>query len=284
LSCGLRRGTDVLTVTRAQESTTARAYSTGDRIELRITSAGLVDATAYDAVLPSQTANSGKFLTTNGTTDSWATVPAVYGFQSMQSFTGSGSTGGTFTWTRPANIKKIKVYVVGGGGGSQNVSSNQQGTGGAGGLSIAVIDVSSISSVTVTIGAGGAGTDASGTRGGSGGTTSFGSYASATGGQGGISTTAPYDGGEGGVGTTTVTGAVLSALNIKGNGGGRSGGANCHPQGGGSFFGGGGVGAHDVSSTPNEGQHGLFGGGGGSSQYSAIINGGAGVVLVEEYA
>ncbi len=37
------RSTDVLTVVRAQESTTARAYSTGDRIELRITSAGLVD-------------------------------------------------------------------------------------------------------------------------------------------------------------------------------------------------------------------------------------------------
>jgi hypothetical protein len=38
------RSTDVLTVTRAQESTTARAFSTGDRIELRITAQGLVDA------------------------------------------------------------------------------------------------------------------------------------------------------------------------------------------------------------------------------------------------
>ena len=38
------RSTDVLTVTRAQESTTARAYSAGDRIELRITAQGLVDA------------------------------------------------------------------------------------------------------------------------------------------------------------------------------------------------------------------------------------------------
>lgn len=37
------RSTDVLTVTRAQESTTARAFSTGDRIELRITAQGLVD-------------------------------------------------------------------------------------------------------------------------------------------------------------------------------------------------------------------------------------------------
>ena len=37
------RSTDVLTVTRAQEGTTARAYSAGDRIELRVTAAGLTD-------------------------------------------------------------------------------------------------------------------------------------------------------------------------------------------------------------------------------------------------
>jgi hypothetical protein len=38
------RSTDVLTVVRGQESTTARAFSTGDRIELRVTAQGLVDA------------------------------------------------------------------------------------------------------------------------------------------------------------------------------------------------------------------------------------------------
>jgi hypothetical protein len=40
------RSTDVLTVVRAQESTTARAFSTGDRIELRITAQGIVDSGA----------------------------------------------------------------------------------------------------------------------------------------------------------------------------------------------------------------------------------------------
>jgi len=35
------RSSDVLTVTRGQESTTARAYAIGDRIELRVTAAGL---------------------------------------------------------------------------------------------------------------------------------------------------------------------------------------------------------------------------------------------------
>jgi hypothetical protein len=38
------RSTDVLTVVRAQEGTTARSYSTGDRIEIRITAATFVDA------------------------------------------------------------------------------------------------------------------------------------------------------------------------------------------------------------------------------------------------
>jgi hypothetical protein len=69
------RSSDVLTITRGQEGTTARAYSVGDRVELRVTAAGLVDSTDYDAVLPSQTGNSGEFLTTNGTTASWAALP-----------------------------------------------------------------------------------------------------------------------------------------------------------------------------------------------------------------
>ena len=38
------RSTDVLTVVRAQENTTARAYSTGDRIEIRLTAQTFVDA------------------------------------------------------------------------------------------------------------------------------------------------------------------------------------------------------------------------------------------------
>lgn len=38
------RSTDVLTVVRAQETTTARAYNTGDRIEIRITAATFLEA------------------------------------------------------------------------------------------------------------------------------------------------------------------------------------------------------------------------------------------------
>ena len=42
------RSTDVLTVTRAQESTSARAFSSGDRIELRVTAAGLSELATVD--------------------------------------------------------------------------------------------------------------------------------------------------------------------------------------------------------------------------------------------
>ena len=42
------RSTDVLTVVRAQESTTARAYTTGDRIEIRLTAQTFVDSAGVE--------------------------------------------------------------------------------------------------------------------------------------------------------------------------------------------------------------------------------------------
>lgn len=42
------RSTDVLTVVRAQETTTARAYSTGDRVEIRITAQTFLDASGIE--------------------------------------------------------------------------------------------------------------------------------------------------------------------------------------------------------------------------------------------
>jgi len=46
------RSTDVLTVVRGQESTTARAYSTGDRIEIRLTAQTFIDATTITSLEP----------------------------------------------------------------------------------------------------------------------------------------------------------------------------------------------------------------------------------------
>lgn len=77
------RSTDVLTVVRGQESTTARAYSSGDRIEIRLTAQTFLDASAP---YPSQTGNSGKFLKTNGTDVSWDVVtPAAVSDQANTS-------------------------------------------------------------------------------------------------------------------------------------------------------------------------------------------------------
>jgi len=66
------RSTDVLTVTRASESTTARAYASGDRIELRITAAGLVSLD-YDV----SGSTSGQLLTSTGTSSdpTWQDAP-----------------------------------------------------------------------------------------------------------------------------------------------------------------------------------------------------------------
>ncbi len=59
------RSTDVLTVTRAQESTTAQAFAIGDRIELRVTAGGLTDAAnPYDK----DTSSTGSFALPSGTT------------------------------------------------------------------------------------------------------------------------------------------------------------------------------------------------------------------------
>lgn len=69
--------------------------------------------------------------------------------KSIQTFTASG------TWTRPANVKKILIYCLGGGAGGNNgqVASYGGGGGSGGGIAIKLLDVSAIPSATVTIGA-----------------------------------------------------------------------------------------------------------------------------------
>ena len=69
---------------------------------------------------------------------------------STQSFTANG------TWTKPANITKIKVQLVGGGGGSADVtgSAGATGGGGGGGYCLSIFDVSNITTGAVVIGQG----------------------------------------------------------------------------------------------------------------------------------
>ena len=119
-------------------------------------------------------ANGGTGLT-SGTTDQFlkftgsttvasAAVETDSGLASQQVFTSSG------TWTKPTGITKVKVTVIGGGGGAFTATNTRGGGGGAGGTAIEIIDVSSVASVSVTVGAGGA---AGSTSGATGSTSSF---------------------------------------------------------------------------------------------------------------
>ena len=213
-------------------------------------------------------------------------IGKVFGFQSMQVFTASG------TWTKPTGITTIRVIVTGsgGGGGAGAADDNMGASGGAGGTAISVIDVTSNASETVTIGVVGGG-GASGNSGGGGGSSSFGSLVVATGGGGGnMSGTADYNMNAGGVGTTGQFLLHGGAGCTQGTGDAQAKGPT--PNGGSSYWGGGG---RSCNSRHNDialaGK--AFGSGGGAGHHYSggasrpnVIQGNdgcAGVVVVEEY-
>lgn len=72
------RVTDTLTVTRAQEGTTALSFAVGSVIRATLTKQAFEDYMASLSSIygvPSQTGNGGKVLFTNGTVTSWDAVP-----------------------------------------------------------------------------------------------------------------------------------------------------------------------------------------------------------------
>ena len=219
--------------------------------------------TIATARLGSGTASSSTFLRGDQTYAS-----AAGGLQSVQFFSSSG------TYTRPAGISKIRVYITGGGGaggnGDSGVFYSAAGSGGAGGTAIELIDASSMTTVAVTIGAGAI-------RGGANsGTSSFGSFCSAKGGGNGGNTNGP---------TNTLGGyAIGGDLNLYGQGGGGSFAPTTQTQGvfgGNSYWGGGAGGIYSQN-----GVNGAVGGGGsgGNVVGSGGGNGGSGLCYIEEYA
>ena len=122
------------------------------------------------------------------------------------------NTAGSFTWTKPAGLKSVIVFVGGAGGGGGSgarlaAATNRFGGGGGGGgaFNIQLLDASSLaSSIAVTVGAAGTGAAAvlvdstNGASGVTGGLSQFGSVQAAGGSGGGGGSTASGAGGNGG--------------------------------------------------------------------------------------
>ncbi|ENR0220476.1 hypothetical protein ACERX2_004450 [Enterobacter kobei] len=296
---------DVMTVLRAQEETTARAWSANDIAANMLTSGSLSFFAQNEspkftgaplAPTPSQADNSTKIATTAFVAGAITANPGR--LINVLTFTASG------TYTPTSGTKKIRVRMVGGGGGGGGAgaatSAGYTGAGhGANGGTYGetgLIDASTITTIAVVVGA--AGTGSAGATGTNGGNSSFGSYITAPGGGGGwagaagpqvnalvadASATANCTGtnvlvsipGEGGLGQMSIGSTTQNQ--IKGG------------HGGSSFLGKGG-GAVGGGQTPYPGV-GYGAGGAGAATNNAFgttaaagSNGSSGIVIVEEYA
>ena len=296
------RSTDVLTVVRAQESTTGRAYSTGDRIEIRLTAQTFLDATAITpaAVSDQSNASTGYFQLPKGTTaqrpaspatgmvrfntdlnyleeyrqGQWLAVSNVFVAEggTVTTYSSGGTnykvhtftSSGTFTVLSGTSAVDYLVVAGGGGGGARHA-----GGGGAGGL-LQGSFTAAAGSLAVVVGGGGAGSNTGGVVGASGGNSSVFTFTAIGGGGGGSfnegNTTSPngISGGSGG-GGANGTGLTISG----GGGAGTSGQGNAGGtgQGGAEWAGGGGGGAGGSGQTnPNSNT----GGAGGTGVQSSI--------------
>ena len=295
------RSTDVLTVTRAQESTTARAYSTGDRIEIRLTAQTFIDA--VNEIGPTQVSDenntsTGYFDLPSGTTAERpgsptvgmirfnTTLNLVEGYHATDgwvalsnTFQASGGTettyssGGTLyklhtfnssgSFVVSSGTKNVDYLIVGGGGGG---GAQTGGGGGAGGVLSGTTSVS-VGSYTITVGAGGNKAPAQSTPPG----------ASSGGNSSAIGLTAIGGGGGGSYQGTTIN--ADSTGKSGGSGGGGAALDNTSGPGGSGTSGQGNAGGSGAPGLSNSSRY--FGGGGGGAtaagaNYNGTTGGGAG--------
>jgi hypothetical protein len=195
-----------------------------------------------------------------------ALVYAPVGLAGMQVFTSSG------TWTRPADVRFIKVQLSGGGGGG----SGHGESGGAGGYAERIIDVTGVTSVSVTIGGEVGGSFYSG-AGGNGNASSFGGFLSASAGFG-ANRNNQHSGGLAGTGSG-------GTVNIYGGGGQTH--HNRSAVGGDSFWGGSVAAGHPQGGnfSHNHQSHSSPGSGGAGAYFNGHLgsNGRPGICVVTMY-
>jgi hypothetical protein len=167
---------------------TSGAVTLGGTLAVANGGTGATTQTAAQTnILPTQTGNAGKFLTTDGANNvSWANPgDPVSG---NATFTTSG------TWTAPAGVTEVTVSMAGGGGGGGGQDAGGGGGGGGGGGQRYSVSSTVVPGTiyTVTVGTGGAWNVLGGAAGG---TSTFNTI-NATGGAGGTQA----GGGEGDVG------------------------------------------------------------------------------------
>ena len=206
----------------------------------------------------------GTYVATTITIDSTGRISAIESGSPGYSNIAEWRNPGTFSWTVPAGVTRVKCRVwAAGASGAGGVAR----CGGAGGYGERYCNVSPGQVITIVVGAGGAAANA-GSLGANGGTSSFGSFVTCVGGS--RSTNIAADGAGG-----TVSGAQFA----------RTGGAGTSQRGGDAFGASGGV-AVDFDSIGPAGQPGAYPGGGGgrgdtTSPYSPGGAGANGCVIVD---
>lgn len=226
------RSTDVFTIVRSQDGTTATTFTAGDRVELRpvaalfnelpnrlLITADYTDLSVTNGKLDNivsaigPVGGLGKFLT--ATVNSKGRITALTetnGIVQTNTFAFTTSAA-TQTWTKPTSAGSlVRIQCWGGGGGGGRAASGGGGNGGGGGgylerwMSLA--DVTS--TVSVVVGGGGAGSAASNTAGTAGENTTFGAYVTAYAGGGGGGAAGGGGGGGGGEMSAGVSGTSTS--------------------------------------------------------------------------
>ena len=192
-------------------------------------------------------------------------IPDLFGSTTLRTYNA------TSTWTKPASLKRIDIWVCGAGGnGSAGTAGSESGAGGgAGGCGFEILDATELaatSSVQIVVSLSPSGTS------------KFSTFCSATSG----TNAAAKARGAGG----TATGCDLNIPGAGGTGGSGPGGDIAGSPGGSSARAPGGGGGSTNTGSGDNGYYGSGGGGGAGSAGSGFGSGGTGgegVVIVTEY-